>query len=642
MPKIEGRMGATTEMKVTAFGVTKTISEWEMDSRAAVYGELIVRRIEGGMTPERAISTPTVEMERGPTRYMAWGERKTLRDWADDPRCRTSYANLKGRISDGWDVIPALETPTLQRQPRPVTAWDETKSLRAWSLDERAGASYSVIQKRLEEGWEPERAISEGADHKIMVLAWGETKCVADWGRDARCVVLVDVIRERLRAGCGARRRRWTEPSRERDRVVTAFGETKRLSEWFLDPRCTVDGAGFSGRIARGFSNEQALTEPIQGSATLTAWGETKRLTRWLEDARCVVGRQSLEKRLGEGMTPELALSTPHKPQRHAEVTAWGESKRLVEWVEDARCSVSRHLISKRLRDGWDAEEAIGQPLLTSPVPVTAFGETKILTEWEQDPRARARSATISKRIADGMDPQEAISTPSQKIDRNGLTAFGEWKTYQDWERDPRATVGGSRIAERVRKGMSPEEAITRKSHLTGVVMGPRKGSARGVTAFGETKSVHEWAEDPRCVPNLKVLRGRLFRGTPPEEALTAELKPRVSPVVEAFGEKKTLAEWGQDRRSGVQPRSIKARLEKGWSVEEAITTPEDPSKAGGPREAFGEWKTLREWAEDGRSAVTWELLTSRLYSGWSLEEAITVPVGALKRRIVRGEKRAA
>jgi hypothetical protein len=43
---------------------------------------------------------------------------------------------------------------------------------------------------------------------------------------------------------------------------ITAFGETKTLSEWLLDPRCTVTKRSFYRRLKQGFDPETALTRP--------------------------------------------------------------------------------------------------------------------------------------------------------------------------------------------------------------------------------------------------------------------------------------------------------------------------------------------------------------------------------------------
>jgi hypothetical protein len=48
------------------------------------------------------------------------------------------------------------------------------------------------------------------------------------------------------------------------------------------------------------------------------------------------------------------------------------------------------------------------------------------------------------------------------------------------------------------------------------------------VTAFGETKTINQWAEDQRCVVNRHILYKRLFRKWPPERAITkTQRQPR-------------------------------------------------------------------------------------------------------------------
>lgn len=48
----------------------------------------------------------------GPQYYPAFGENKTLSQWAADPRCRVKLVRLSGRIhAGGWDVERAISTP---------------------------------------------------------------------------------------------------------------------------------------------------------------------------------------------------------------------------------------------------------------------------------------------------------------------------------------------------------------------------------------------------------------------------------------------------------------------------------------------------------------------------------------------------
>lgn len=108
----------------------------------------------------------------------------------------------------------------------------------------------------------------------------------------------------------------------------------------------------------------------------LKAFGETKSMSDWADDSRCAVPYYALRTRINRGWSAEKAITTPpNKPGVwHSErisptkgtgmsVTAFGETKPLVQWVEDPRCAVSYFTLHSRIfRRSWDAEEAISSP----------------------------------------------------------------------------------------------------------------------------------------------------------------------------------------------------------------------------------------------------------------------------------------
>lgn len=63
----------------------------------------------------------------------------------------------------------------------------------------------------------------------------------------------------------------------------------------------------------------------------------------------------------------------------------------------------------------------------------------------------------------------------------------------------------------------------------------------RKVTAFGETKNMHEWAEDERCVVTGGVLRYRIEAGCPSELALT-------QPAFRPGGNNKGKGHWWETK----------------------------------------------------------------------------------------------
>lgn len=66
---------------------------------------------------------------------------------------------------------------------------------------------------------------------------------------------------------------RWTDAvtqasntrARNRDRRITAFGETKTVSQWGLDARCRVHPATLRGRVVRGWRPEDAISKLPEG-----------------------------------------------------------------------------------------------------------------------------------------------------------------------------------------------------------------------------------------------------------------------------------------------------------------------------------------------------------------------------------------
>lgn len=106
-----------------------------------------------------------------------------------------------------------------------------------------------------------------------------------------------------------------------RNIYVTAFGETKTATEWSRDRRCKVAARTVLERINNGrWDAEKAITSPpnarkkefsrvISSVRYITAWGETKGLMDWVEDERCNVGYSGLKIRLNKGWIPEDAIS---------------------------------------------------------------------------------------------------------------------------------------------------------------------------------------------------------------------------------------------------------------------------------------------------------------------------------------------
>ena len=115
------------------------------------------------------------------------------------------------------------------------------------------------------------------------------------------------------------------------------------------------------------------------------------------------------------------------------------------------------------------------------------------------------------------------------------------------------------------------------------------KRDNRNLTAFGETKCMRDWSNDPRCKVSFPCLRSRIDRAgwTDIEAALTAphvdkkesSRNGKRAKMFTAWGETKCMASWLDDSRCLVKIDSFRERIAKGWDAERVMSTP--PSSSG-------------------------------------------------------------
>jgi hypothetical protein len=100
------------------------------------------------------------------------------------------------------------------------------------------------------------------------------------------------------------------------------------------------------------------------------------------------------------------------------------------------------------------------------------------------------------------------------------VTYAGVTKTLADWADDPRCVVPYKMLWERLQDGWDFDRALTQPQR--------RDGGYRLIIAWGEEKSITEWLADPRC-PGLKhqTLWQRINIGWPPERAISMATRGR-------------------------------------------------------------------------------------------------------------------
>ncbi|MFB7270799.1 hypothetical protein [Streptomyces sp. NPDC056244] len=172
---------------------------------------------------------------------------------------------------------------------------------------------------------------------------------------------------------------------------------------------------------------------------------------------------------------------------------------------------------------------------------------------------------------------------------------------------------------------MTPSPAEQHGTSRTGRGAGRHNWElARGdIEAFGESKPLGAWAQDPRCPVTKATLRGRLALGWDPEDAITRRKNQEPPLLFTHFDRSLTLRGWAE--QSGIAYQTLYTRIfTEGMRFRTALLQgPEDPNYAV-PVTAFGETKPLHQWALDSRTNCTAATLRSRLQDNWPPESAIT------------------
>lgn len=100
---------------------------------------------------------------------------------------------------------------------------------------------------------------------------------------------------------------------------LTIDGETKTASEWLFDERCCVSKSVLYTRIAKGWDSKKAVFEKsnkkytYNGPIILTAFGESKKASEWVKDSRCLASIQSIYDRKKKNWSDLDILTTPSK-----------------------------------------------------------------------------------------------------------------------------------------------------------------------------------------------------------------------------------------------------------------------------------------------------------------------------------------
>jgi hypothetical protein len=157
---------------VEAFGETKTLAEWSRDARCRVSYFTLAIRVSRGWDGEVAISTPSARSNNRAKRPLeAFGETKLIEEWVKDRRCKVSAATILWRVQRNYSGEDAVTKPMSNAEalakpkpPKPepvlIEGFGERKTIKEWAEDPRCTISRPTLEKNLIAGQPLERAIT--------------------------------------------------------------------------------------------------------------------------------------------------------------------------------------------------------------------------------------------------------------------------------------------------------------------------------------------------------------------------------------------------------------------------------------------------------------------------------------------------
>ena len=245
-----------------------------------------------------------------------------------------------------------------------------------------------------------------GQPFRVKFSSQGRTFCVAQCSCGVVSVVQADHVRAGRSRNCGCVRR-VTLPasSRTHGKTMTQLYRVwKGMRERCENPnhKAYLRYGGRGVKVCQEWDTDYTVFE---GWALANGWRPGLQVDRKdngdyaPESCRIVTSQENSNNR------------------RHNRIVeAWGESKTIWHWSQDSRCQVSHAQLRGRIKQGWDAEEAMTTPQVherTAPVP--AFGEAKTVAEWARDPRCKVAANCLFMRIFEyGWNVEEAITTPAR------------------------------------------------------------------------------------------------------------------------------------------------------------------------------------------------------------------------------------
>lgn len=145
---------------------------------------------------------------------------------------------------------------------------DDFKTFYDWAVVNGYRKGLTIDRKNGNKNYEPDNCRfttperqRRNMDSFNLITAFGESKCITDWAEDERCKVTFKCLYNRLnqyKLDWPDIEKAITTPNKIRgvnivnraeNKMITAFGETKSISDWIKDERCYLDEKTIRSRL---------------------------------------------------------------------------------------------------------------------------------------------------------------------------------------------------------------------------------------------------------------------------------------------------------------------------------------------------------------------------------------------------------
>lgn len=206
-------------------------------------------------------------------------------------------------------------------------SWQSFDAFHGWAISNGYSDELTIERKDVNGNYEPDNCCwipmsrqSRNRRWAVYLEAFGDRKTVVEWTEDPRCVATQGAIRRRLTHGW-SHEAAITTPTKQRKEPILseAMGESRTIPEWARHESCKADANAIRHRLAKGWAIEDAISAPVKNriyKTIVTAFGETKTVSEWLSDPRCKAPAQAIRRRIKMRWNPEKAITAPSRPMK--------------------------------------------------------------------------------------------------------------------------------------------------------------------------------------------------------------------------------------------------------------------------------------------------------------------------------------